>query len=63
MDQEKVYEYLEEADKREIMELLGAAINRFHELHEDRELIVISLPKGSSRKSELDRIIELILRQ
>jgi hypothetical protein len=34
MDKEKVYEYPEEADKREIMELLDAVINRFRELYD-----------------------------
>ena len=34
MDREEVYEFIEEADKREVMELLDAVINRFRELHE-----------------------------
>ena len=63
MDKEKVYEYLEEADKREIMELLDAVINRFRELYDDRELIVLSLTKGESWKDELCRIFEILLRQ
>ena len=60
MDKEKVYTYVEEADKRETMELLDAVINRFRELYDDRELIVISLEKGDFRKSELDRIVEML---
>ena len=46
MDKGKVYAYVEKADKRETMELQDAVINRFRELYDDRELIVISLEKG-----------------
>ena len=60
MDKEKVYAYVEEADKRETIELLDAVINRFRELYDDRELIVISLEKGESGKSERDRIVEML---
>jgi len=60
MDKEKVYAYVEETDKRETMELLDAVINRFRELYDDRELIVISLEKGESGKSERDRIVEML---
>ena len=60
MDKEKVYAYVEEADKRETMKLLDAVINRFRELYDDRELIVISLEKGESGKCELDRIVEML---
>ena len=60
MDKEKVYTYVEESDKRETMELLDAVINRFRELYDDRELIVISLEKGDSQKCELDRIVEML---
>ena len=40
MDREEVYEFIEEADKREVMELLDAVINRFRELHEEYDLVV-----------------------
>ena len=60
MDKEKVYAYVEEAEKRETMKLLDAVINRFRELYDDRELIVISLEKGESGKCELDRIVEML---
>ena len=60
MDKEKVYEYLEESDRREIMDLLDAVINRFRELYDDRELVVISLRKGDWRKYELDRVIGML---
>lgn len=60
MDREKVYEFVEEADQGEIMELLDAVMNRFREVYEERELIVITLRRGTGRKEELDRIMELL---
>ena len=63
MDKEKFYEYLEEADEREIMEILDAAVNRFRELHHDRELVVISLPKGDARQAELNRVIHMLKKE
>ena len=56
MDKEYVYEYVEESDQREIMELLDAVINRFREVCDDRELIVITVRKGNAGKEELHRI-------
>ena len=42
MDKENVYAYIEESDKRGLMEVLDAVINRFRELYDDQELIVLS---------------------
>ena len=55
MDKEKVYEYIEEADRRETMEILDAAVNRFRELHDDQELILLTLPKNDP--AERSRLI------
>lgn len=63
MDREEVYEFIEEAGKREIMELLDAVINRFRELHEEYDLVVISLPVGGDRKMQLERVIEMLRRE
>ena len=46
MDKEKIYEYIEEADRKEIMEILDSAVNRFRELYADQELILLTLPKN-----------------
>lgn len=55
MDEEKVYEYIEEADQRETMEILDAVVNRFRELYDDQELILLSLPKNNA--TERGRLI------
>ncbi|MBQ3543290.1 MAG: hypothetical protein IJA45_09235 [Oscillospiraceae bacterium] len=55
MDKEKVYEYIEEADRRETMEILDAAANRFRELYADQELILLALPKNN--RKERSRLI------
>ena len=60
MDREEVYEFIEEADKREVMELLDAAINRFRELHEAYDLVAATLPVGENRKKQLESIIEML---
>ena len=60
MEQEKIYEYVEEADNRSLMELLDTVVNRFRELYEDRELIVITLTKGEGRQEELECIIQMM---
>lgn len=62
MDKEKVYEYIEEADKREVMEILNTAVNRFRELYADQELIIMTLPAGDPEKRRLclDRMLELL---
>ena len=61
MDREKVYEFIEEADKGEVMEILDAAANRFRELFADEELIVMTLPAKDreERRLRLERILEL----
>ena len=46
MDEEKVYEYIEEADRRQTMEILDAAVYRFRELYANQELILLTLPKN-----------------
>ena len=48
MDKEKIYEHIEEADRRETMEILDAAVNRFRELYDDQELILLTLPKNDA---------------
>ena len=58
MNKELAYEFIEEADKREIMEILDAAVNRFWELHDDWDLMLITLPKGEGRQETLEKTIE-----
>ena len=60
MDEERFYAYLEEMDHRELMQALDAAVNRFHELHPDRELVLIALPMGEGRHEALDRIVDIM---
>lgn len=57
MDKERVYEYIEESGKRELMEIMDAVINRFRELHEDWELMVLTVPTGERRAETLARIL------
>ena len=49
MDREEVYEFIEEADKREVMELLDAVINRFRELHEAYDQKTDLTPQGGRK--------------
>ena len=63
MDREQAYAYIEELDKREVMEVLDTVINRFRELYDDRELIVLSLKKGESRNRELEELIHMLKRE
>lgn len=63
MDKEQFYEYLEEMNHRDLMQALDAVVNRFHELHPDRELVLISLPTGEGRWAELERIVEIMKRE
>ena len=63
MNKDKVYAWIEESDKREIMELLDAVVGRFRELYNDRELVVLSLPKGEARQLVLDRITEMLRKE
>ena len=60
MDKENVYAYIEETDKRGLMEVLDAVINRCRELYDDQELIVLSLGKRESRDRELDSMIDML---
>ena len=60
MEQEKIFEHVEEADKTTLMELLDAVVNRFRELYDDRELILISLTKKEGRREELERVIQML---
>ena len=60
MGEEFVYEYIEEADRQQIMELLDAVINRFRELHDDWELILLTLPKKD--EPERYRLLERVYR-
>jgi len=46
MDEEHVYEYIEEANRKQTAELLDAVVNRFRELYADQELILLTLPKN-----------------
>ena len=55
MDKEKIYEYIEEADRRETMEILDSAVNRFRELYADQELILLALPKNN--REERSRLV------
>lgn len=63
MDKERVYEYIEESGKRELMEIMGAVINRFRELHEDWELMVLTVPTGERRAETLARILERLQKE
>ena len=65
MHEEFVYEYIEEADRKQVMELLDAVINRFRELYADQELVVLTLPKENKqeRSAQLARIIRLLWKQ
>jgi len=65
MHEEFVYEYIEEADRKQVMELLDAVINRFRELYADQELVVLTLPKENKqeRNAQLARIIRLLWKQ
>ena len=63
--QEQVYEYIEESDKAQVMELLDVVINRFRELYEDPELVVMTLPvkDKQARAEQLERIFKMIQTQ
>lgn len=63
MDKERVYEYIEESGKRERMEIMDAVINRFRELHEDWELMVLTVPTGERRAETLARILERLQKE
>lgn len=63
MDKERVYEYIEESGKRELMEIMDAVINRFRELHEDWELMVLTVPTGERRAETLARILERLQKE
>lgn len=62
MIQEKVYEYIEEANKAQVMELLDAEVNRFRELYADPELIVMTLPVDDqqAREAQMEKIFSMI---
>ena len=60
MDKEQIYEYIEEADRRETMEILDAVVNRFRELYEDQELILLTLPRDN--EEERSRIISEVIK-
>ena len=65
MDEDRIYEYIEEADRQQIMERLDAVINRFRELYADQELVVLTLPKGNKqeRSAQLERMIRMLWKQ
>lgn len=63
MDKERVYEYIEESGKRELMEIMDAVINRFRELHEDWELMVLTVQTGERRAETLARILERLQKE
>jgi hypothetical protein len=60
--EELVYEYIEEADNVRLMELLDAVVNRFRELHDREELILLTLPVGDSRAraQQLEQAVEML---
>jgi hypothetical protein len=60
MNNEEFYAWLEEAGERELREILDAAINRFHELHPNYELLLVPLPLDGDRQSILQQIIRMI---
>ena len=65
MDEDRIYEYIEEADRQQIMELLDAVVNRFRELYADQELVVLTLPKENKqeRSAQLERMIRMLWKQ
>ena len=65
MGEEFVYEYIEEADRKQVMELLDTVINRFRELYADQELVVLTLPKENKqeRSAQLERMIRMLWKQ
>ena len=65
MNRDQVYEFIEEADKREIMELMDAVANRFWELFAETELMIATLPKKDpdGRKAAMDGILSLLKRE
>ena len=65
MGEDRIYEYIEEADRQQIMELLDAVINRFRELYADQELVVLTLPKENKqeRSAQLEQMIRMLWKQ
>ena len=62
MDKELIYEYIEEADRRETMEILDAVVNRFRELYENQELILLTLPRDNAaeRRRHIEEAIKIL---
>ena len=48
------------ADSETLTQFLIAAVKRFHILHPDWELHILSLPKGDDRNDLIDRTILLL---
>ena len=65
MDEDLIYEFIEEADHTRTMELLDTVINRFRELHDDWELILLTLPKKDRKERHrlLEQAIQMLLEQ
>jgi len=65
MDEEMIYEFIEEADHTTTMELLDTVVNRFRELHDDWELILLTLPKKDQkeRRRLLKQAIRMLTEQ
>jgi len=65
MDEDMIYEFIEEADHTTTMELLDTVVNRFRELHDDWELILLTLPKKDQkeRRRLLKQAIRMLTEQ
>jgi len=65
MDEDLIYEFIEEANHRRTMELLDTVVNRFRELHDDWELILLTLPKKDrkERRRLLEQAIKMLAKQ
>ena len=65
MHEDQIYEFIEEADSARTMELLDTVVNRFRELHDDWELILLTLPKNdrTERKRLLKQAVQMLQEQ
>ena len=63
MNEDMIYEFIEEADHTRTMELLDTVVNRFRELHDDWELILLTLPKKDrkERRRLLEQATQMLL--
>ena len=60
--EEQVYAYIEEANHKELMEILDAVVNRFREVMWEEELIIITISRTDpeKRRIALRNIVDFI---